>query len=45
MDTAYGAASMFLEKLFQAPLMQNIQDTEALQWDNVFTLVKNKKED
>lgn len=35
-DTAYGAASMFLEKLFQAPDLQRDSDKKTLQWRNVF---------
>jgi ROK family len=45
MDTAYGAASMFMEKLFQAPVLQNDQDMTELQWHDIFSLVKDKMGD
>jgi len=41
MDTAFGAASMFMEKLFQAPVLQNDQDINDLQWHDIFSLIAN----
>ncbi len=34
-DTAYGAASMFMEKLFQSPELQKDSDKKTLQWSDV----------
>lgn len=34
-DTAYGAASMFMEKLFQSPELQKDSDKKTLQWGDV----------
>ena len=38
MDTAFGSASIFLEKLFQAPVLHNDQDIGDLQWHDIFSL-------
>ena len=40
MDTAFGAASMFMEKLFQAPVLHNDQDINDLQWHDIFSLIE-----
>ncbi|MDA3808951.1 MAG: ROK family protein [Spirochaetaceae bacterium] len=39
LDTAYGAASMFMEKLFQAPVLCSDQDVTDLQWNDIFSLI------
>lgn len=41
-DTAFGAASMFLEKLFRAPSIQKEQEIIDLQWHDIFSQVKDK---
>jgi len=42
MDTSFGAASMFLEKLFQTPALQNDNELKDLQWHEIFSLVTEK---
>lgn len=40
-DTAFGAASMFLEKLFQPPEMLDIKNNKDPQWDDIFLSIEN----
>lgn len=42
-DTAYGAASMFLEKLFQTPVLHGEQDNTDLKSRDLFSLVESKQ--
>ena len=39
MNTAFGAGSMYLEKLFQAPALQKSHDNNDLQWNDIFSLI------
>lgn len=36
LDTSFGAASMFMEKLFQAPVLRNDEEKTSLQWKDIF---------
>lgn len=40
-DVAHGAASMFLQKLFAVPELSDVRGRLQLDWDEVFSLVKN----
>lgn len=41
-DTAYGAASMFVEKLFQTPVLSGDQESADLKGQDLFSIVENK---